>query len=241
MKTRVVRLSVVCLALVLLGSQASAQDPGSFPPDVVSGAMDLVEDMLGYDPATMSPVNVTQSQAESGDFAFDCLRLDGLAGNVAIGALAGAIFHELLHKCYGPASSAMENGCWNEYRSCPHLAIDYAVHTALCQLAEQIIKDNCPDDPADCSDEVTEQLVGICEEIKRLEEKWNNPDGAAIVSECRNNPPCELPTGTGCPTGNSLKCAADPSCSTPDPSPYPPDDGDNNVLGPCEACGDFSN
>ena len=260
--------------LVLSGMTLAApqsEDPAKFCQSVMDQAMSQLSSLPGYDSSWGDGYSVEQSTdtdtssyavinqpkqtvtlfpstfARDPDGVFDCLNVDGLCGNVAIGALLETLYHEFLHACYGPASSAMEEQCRNQYRSCHHLAIDYAVHTALCKSVEEQLMMMCmnpdhdPDDPASgppfgpdyCSDMVRETLIGMCEAMQKLEKKWNNDQGEEVKMACRNGEGCGPPPNSGCPTGNSI-------LGNRDPSPYPPCDG-TPVLDPCKACGGLTN
>jgi len=181
--------------------------------------------------------------------AFDCLNTDGLCGNVAVGVLMGVLYHEFLHRCYGLSPDGMlGDDCWREERSCMHLAIDYAVHSALCKDVNDILMRKCPNptppDPDDpdpppaygpdfCDDATLNQLIGMCEELRRLEKKWNDEQGEKVKMACRDGEGCGPPLDSECPTGNDI-------LGNGDPSPYPPCDG-TPVLDPCEACGGLTN
>ena len=247
------------------------EDPGTFCESAINQALSQLSTMPGYDTSwnedytieqstdtdTSSLAVINQSKqtvtlfpstfARDPNGDFDCLNVDGLCGSVAVGVLLETLYHEFLHACYGPASTPMEEECRNEYRSCLHLAIDYAVHSALCKSAEERLMMMCmnpdydPNDPNSgpefgpefCSDMVAETLIGMCEAMQRLEKKWNNDTGEEVKMACRDGDGCGPPPNSACPTGNSI-------LGNGDPSPYPPCDG-TPVLDPCEACDGLTN
>jgi hypothetical protein len=165
---------------------------------------------------------------------FPDLRLSGvdsLNSDYAGGLIAAALLHELIHKCLGPAETPALEECNNGFMSCMHLAIDNAVHDILCALACELKSSyESEQDPA-AKEKILQQLLAVCAEIKRLEDKWNNSGGRERLKGCLDMDPCPFNFNPNCP-------AALPDLP-PEVDPNNPDHDPNNIVGKCACCEDF--
>lgn len=144
------------------------------------------------------------------------LQSGGPCSPFAVGILVGQFYHEMLHHCASTTCGLPggKNDPCNDKHSCLHLAIDFKVATQLCDKVHDALTANPPQ---------TDLAAGMCAEIKRIRNRWNNSKGAAKAAACRAG-------GGACPF---VGCMSQCGLSLP-PAPSPSDP--LNVIPSCPHC-----
>lgn len=216
-------LLVGCCALLCL--HAGAQQTGPITEQLVSSANGRAHALGGIGPNKVNKIVVLDADESTGAgmevrdnspagsptgtayavtvYADNILNAEYLTGAPTSAELEGyltaLLYHEGQHQCMN--HTPMSPGVGSDSPdSCIHLAIDNAVHAAVCEYISTAMAPDCGGEhPEAIESHVLELLSGMCAEVKDIEDHWNSEEGIekAILCICGDGDDTYFPV-SGC-------------------------------------------